>query len=102
MNNNSNNILPEHFLTYINYELSFFERIADRRFFINILSNDRLELKISESKETKEYNDHSQSKHQLIFTANNIHRFIKNLLLIREYIIKNSDNSITTTLHLIN
>src|SRR5262245_7108965 len=97
-NSNSNNILPKHFLTYINYELSFFEKIADRRFFISILSNNRLELKISES---KGYDDNNKSKYQLIYTANDIHQFLKNLLMIREYLIQNSDNKITTTLHLI-
>ena len=76
-------------------------KIADRRFFINILSSDRLELKISESEEAKGYDDNNQSKCQLIYTANNIHQFIKNLLMIREYLINNSDNKITTTLHLI-
>ena len=60
-NSNSNNILPKHFLTYINYELSLFEKIADRRFFINILNNGRLELKISESKEAKRYDDNNKS-----------------------------------------
>ena len=98
---NPHQALPKHFLTYINYELSFFEKIAERRFFINILSNDRLELKISESKEAKRYDDNNKSKYQLIYTANDIHQFIKNLLMIREYLINNSDNKITTTLHLI-
>jgi hypothetical protein len=36
-NNNSNyNELSKQFLDYINYELSFFEKIADKKFLFNI------------------------------------------------------------------
>jgi hypothetical protein len=60
-----------------------------------------LELKVSASKEATEYDNNNASKYQLIYTANDIHHFIKNLLMIREHLIKNSDNKIPTTLHLI-
>jgi hypothetical protein len=50
----------------------------------------------------KKYYNNNESKYQIIHTANNIHQFIKGLLMIREYLNKNSDNKITTTmLHLI-
>ena len=94
-NNNSYNVLPKQFLNYINYELSFFEKIVDRKFLINILRNDRFELKVSKSKEDNNNND--KSKYQLIYRTNNLYRFIKNLLIIREYLIKNFSNKITTT-----
>jgi hypothetical protein len=97
-NNNFNvtsdyNELPKQFLDYINYELSFFEKIADKKFLFNISSNDRFELKVSKSKE-----DYNQSNYQLIYRANNIYQFIKNLLVIGEYLIKNFNNKITTIL----
>jgi hypothetical protein len=100
-NNNSNtnhtsySDLPKQFLNYINYELSFFEKIVDRKFLINILRNDRFELKVSKSKEDNNNND--KSKYQLIYRTNNLYRFIKNLLMIREYLIKNFSKKITTT-----
>ena len=50
-NNNSYNVLPKQFLNYINYELSFFEKVADRKFLFNVLSNDKFELEVSKSKE---------------------------------------------------
>ena len=49
-NNNFNNtisnynVLPKQFLNYINYELSFFEKITNKKFFFNILSNNKFEL----------------------------------------------------------
>ena|SRR5688572_4972574 len=94
-NNISSYNIPKQFLNYINYELSFFEKIVDRKFLINILRNDRFELKVSQSKEDDNNND--KSKYQLIYRTNNLYRFIKNLLMIREYLIKNFSNKIITT-----
>jgi hypothetical protein len=90
-NNISSYIIPKQFLNYINYELSFFEKIVDRKFLINILRNDRFELKVSKSKEDNNNNNNNndKSKYQLIYRTNNLYRFIKNLLIIREYLIKN-------------
>ena len=95
-NNISSYNIPKQFLNYINYELSFFEKIVDRKFLINILRNDRFELKVSQSKED-DNNNNDKSKYQLIYRTNNLYRFIKNLLMIREYLIKNFSNKITTT-----
>ena len=98
-NNNFNNtssnynVLPKQFLNYINYELSFFEKITNKKFFFNILSNDRFELNVYETKE-EDYDD-NKSKYQVIYRANNLYQFIKNLFMIREHLIKNSDNEIT-------
>jgi hypothetical protein len=96
-NNISSYNIPKQFLNYINYELSFFEKIVDRKFLINILRNDRFELKVSKSKEDDDDNNNDKSKYQLIYRTNNLYRFIKNLLMIREYLIKNFSNKITTT-----
>jgi hypothetical protein len=97
-NNISSYNIPKQFLNYINYELSFFEKIVDRKFLINILRNDRFELKVSKSKEDDDDNNNNdKSKYQLIYRTNNLYRFIKNLLMIREYLIKNFSNKITTT-----
>lgn len=99
-NNISSYIIPKQFLNYINYELSFFEKIVDRKFLINILRNDRFELKVSKSKEddnNNNNNNNDKSKYQLIYRTNNLYRFIKNLLMIREYLIKNFSNKVTTT-----
>jgi hypothetical protein len=87
-NNNSYNVLPKQFLNYINYELSFFEKVADRKFLFNVLRNDKFELRVSKSKE--EYND--KPEYQIIYRANNLYQFIKNLLMLREYLIKNFGN----------
>jgi hypothetical protein len=98
-NNNFNNtssnynVLPKQFLNYINYELSFFEQITNKKFFFNILSNDRFELNVYETKE-EDYDD-NKSKYQVIYRANNLYQFIKNLFMIREHLIKNSGNEIT-------
>ena len=92
-NNISSYNIPKQFLNYINYELSFFEKIVDRKFLINILRNDRFELKVSQSKED-DNNNNDKSKYQLIYRTNNLYRFIKNLLMIREYLIKNFSNKI--------
>ena len=78
--NNYNFFLPKQFLNYINYELSFFEKIAHKKFIFNISTNDRHELKVSKS--IKE--DGKQSKYKLLYGANNLYQFIKNLLMIRE------------------
>jgi hypothetical protein len=96
-NNISSYNIPKQFLNYINYELSFFEKIVDRKFLINILRNDRFELKVSQSKEDDNNNNNDISKYQLIYRTNNLYRFIKNLLMIREYLIKNFSNKIITT-----
>src|SRR5688572_33471219 len=99
-NNISSYNIPKQFLNYINYELSFFEKIVDRKFLINILRNDRFELKVSKSKEDNN-NNNDKSKYQLIYITNNLYRFIKNLLMIREYLIKNfsnNNNNITKTI----
>ena len=87
------NVLPKQFLNYINYELSFFEKITNKKFFFNILSNDRFELNVYETKEDYDYN---KSKYQVIYRANNLYQFIKRLFMIREHLIKNSGNEITT------
>ena len=98
-NNNFNNtssnynVLPKQFLNYINYELSFFEKITNKKFFFNILSNDRFELSVYETKE--EENDDNKSKYQVIYRASNIYQFIKRLFMIREHLIKNFSNEIT-------
>ena len=97
-NNISSYNIPKQFLNYINYELSFFEKIVGRKFLINILRNDRFELKVSKSKEDDNNNNNNdKSKYQLIYRTNNLYRFIKNLLMIREYLIKNFSNKIITT-----
>ena len=98
-NNISSYNIPKQFLNYINYELSFFEKIVDRKFLIDILRNDRFELKVSKSKEDDDDDDdnNDKSKYQLIYRTNNLYRFIKNLLMIREYLLKNFSNKITTT-----
>ena len=96
-NNISSYNIPKQFLNYINYELSFFEKIVDRKFLIDILRNDRFELKVSKSKEDDDDNNNDKSEYQLIYRTNNLYRFIKNLLMIREYLIKNFSNKITTT-----
>jgi hypothetical protein len=84
MSNNFNNIntsyyvLPRQFLNHIEYELSCFEKISNKKFFFNILKNDKFELNIYESKE-----DNNKSKYQIIYRANNLYQFIKRLLMIR-------------------
>src|SRR5215216_728190 len=94
MTNNNNissyNILPKQFLKYINYELSFLEKITtNKKFFFTILSNDRFELNVYESKEAKDDNDNNndnKSKYQVIYRANNLYQFIKNLFILREHL----------------
>ena len=92
-NNISSYNIPKQFLNYINYELSFFEKITNKKFFFNILSNDRFELNVYESKEEKDDNDNNnKSEYQVIYKANNLYQFIKNLFILREYLIKNFGN----------
>ena len=92
-NNISSYNIPEQFLNYINYELSFFEKITNKKFFFIILNNDRFELNVYESKEEKDDNDNSnKSEYQVIYRANNLYQFIKNLFILREYLIKNFGN----------
>ena len=87
-------VLPKQFLNYINYELNLFEKITNKKFFFNILSNDRFELNVYETKE-EDYDD-NKSKYQVIYRANNLYQFIKRLFMIREHLIKNSGNEMTT------
>jgi hypothetical protein len=86
-NTTSYNIVPKHFLNYINYELSFFEKITtNKKFFFNSLSNDIFELNVYETKEdgNDDNNNNNKSKYHLIYRANNLYRFIKNLFMIRD------------------
>jgi hypothetical protein len=98
MFNNFNNIntsyyvLPRQFLNYIDYELSCFEKIINKKFFFNILKNDKFELNVYVSKEE---DDNDKSKYHIIYRANNLYQFIKRLLMIREYLIKHFDNKTT-------
>ena len=85
--NSYSDILPKQFLNYIDYELSCFEKITNKKFFFNLLKNDKFELNVYESKE-----DDNKSKYQIIYRANNLYQFIKRLLMIREYLIKYFDN----------
>jgi hypothetical protein len=92
--NASNDILPKQFLNYIDYELSCFEKITNKKFFFNLLKNDKFELNVYESKEE----DNNKSKYQIIYRANNLYQFIKRLLMIREYLIKYFDNRRSKTI----
>ena len=91
--NASNDILPKQFLNYIDFELRCFEKITNKKFFFNLLKNDKFELNVYESKE-----DNNKSKYQIIYRANNLYQFIKRLLMIREYLIKYFDNKLTKTI----
>ena len=92
--NSYSDILPKQFLNYIDYELSCFEKITNKKFFFNLLKNDKFELNVYESKEE----DNNKSKYQIIYRANNLYQFIKRLLMIREYLIKYFDNKDTKTI----
>ena len=83
-----NDILPKQFLNYIDYELSCFEQITNKKFFFNILKNGKFELNIYQSKDENT----NKSKYLIIYRANNLYQFIKRLLMIREYLIKHFDN----------
>ena len=86
--------LPKQFHNYINYELSLFEKITNKKFSFIILSNDRFEVNVYESKEEKDDNNHNNNKseYQVIYRANNLYRFIKRLFILREHLIKNFGN----------
>ena len=99
INASSYDLLPRQFLIYIDYELSCFEKITNKKFFFNILKNDKYELNVYESKKTEEEEeDNDKSKYQIIYRANNLYQFIKRLLMIREYLIKHFDNNVTKTI----
>ena len=94
-NSTSNyDVLPKQFLNYINYELNLFEKITNKKFSFIILSNDRFELNVYESKEEKYGNDNSNNKleFQVIYRSNNLYHFIKNLFILRDHLIKNFVN----------
>ena len=92
-NNISSYNIPKQFLNYINYELSLFEKITNKKFSFIILNNDRFELNVYESKEEKDDNDNNnKSEYQVIYRSNNLYQFIKNLFILREYLIKNIGN----------
>ncbi|MGZ5472033.1 MAG: hypothetical protein ACXWFC_12025 [Nitrososphaeraceae archaeon] len=91
--------MPKQLLNYIDYELSCFEKITNKKFFFNVLKNDKFELNVYESKEEEEIEeDDNKSKYQIIYRANNLYQFIKRLLMIREYLIKYFDNKLTKTI----
>ena len=54
INASSYDLLPRQFLNYIDYELSCFEKITNKKFFFNILKNDKFELNVYESKKAEE------------------------------------------------
>ncbi len=93
--NTSYDLMPKQLLTYIDYELSCFEKITNKKFFFNVLKNDKFELNVYESKEEE---DDNKSKYQIIYRTNNLYQFIKRLLMIREYLIKYFDNKLTKTI----
>ena len=95
INTSSYDLLPRQFLNYIDYELSYFEKITNKKFFF-ILKNDKFQLNVYDSKKKKDDND--KSKYQIIYRVNNLYQFIKRLLMIREYLIKHFDNNTTKTL----
>ena len=91
-------VLPKQFLNYINYELNLFEKITNKKFSFIILSNDRFELNVYESKEEKDDdndNDTNKLEYQVIYRSNNLYQFIKNLFILRDHLIKNFNNKIT-------
>ncbi len=92
--NNYSHILPKQFLNYIDYELSCFEKITNKKFFFNLLKNDKFELNVYKSKEE----DNNKSKYHIIYRVNNLYQFIKRLLMIREYLIKYFDNRRSKTI----
>jgi hypothetical protein len=98
INASSYDVMPRQDLNYIDYELSCFEKITNKKFFFNILKNDKFELNVYESKKAEEEEDNDKSKYHIIYRANNLYQFIKRLLMIREYLIKHFDNNITKTI----
>lgn len=94
------NAFPKQFINYINYELSLFEQITHKKFFLNILSNNRFELiSVSETEQYEDKNDkydnNCKPKYQVVYRANNLYEFIKSLFMIREHLIKNFSNGLT-------
>jgi hypothetical protein len=74
-----------------------------KKFFFNVLKNDKFELNVYESRKAKEEEeegerDNDKSKYQIIYRTNNLYQFIKRLLMIREYLIKHFDNNRTKTM----
>ena len=100
INASSYDLLPRQFLIYIDYELSCFEKITNKKFFFNVLKNDKFELNVYESRkaEGEGEGDIDKSKYQIIYRTNNLYQFIKRLLMIREYLIKHFDNNGTKTM----
>ena len=86
--NGNNDLLPQHFVNYINYELRLFEEITDKKFFFDTFRNDGFELNVWEQNEDDK---------RIIYRASNLYQFIERLFMIREYLIKNFDNKITTS-----
>jgi hypothetical protein len=82
---------PKQFINYVNYELSLFEKITNKKFFFNISSNDRFELSVCETKDKDENDNDNNNKSncEVVYRANNIYQFIKRLFMIREHLIKN-------------
>ena len=79
---------------------SFFK--TKKKFFFNVLKNDKFELNVYESRKAEEEGegerDNDKSKYQIIYRTNNLYQFIKRLLMIREYLIKHFDNNRTKTM----
>ena len=102
INSSNDDLLPRQFLNYIGYELSCFEKITNKKFFFNILKNDKFELNVYESRKAEEGEeegeDNDKSNYQIIYRTNNLYQFIKRLLMIREYLIKHFDNNRTKTM----
>ena len=55
INNNFNNTRST--ITYVYYELSLLEEITNKKFFFNMLSNDRFELSVCKTKDEDDIND---------------------------------------------
>ena len=74
------------------------KKITNKKFFFNILSNDRFELSVCETKDEKDDTDNgdNKSKYQVIYRANNLYQFIKRLFMIRDHLIKNFGNGTIT------
>jgi len=94
-NDNFNLLIPRPILKYIEYELSQFEKLTHKEFFFNLLSDNIFELNIYNAKNTnnekeKQYhNNNIKPGFQVIYRSNDIHQFIKRLLIFREYLINN-------------
>jgi len=94
-NDNYNLLLPRQILKYIEYELSQFEKLTQKKFFFNLLSDDTFELNIynainkNNGKEKQYYNNNTKPGFQVIYRSNDIHQFLKRLLIFREYLINN-------------